>query len=179
MGKSYGYAHLADNQTLQQLNNMAKVLQGTNSNDRIIGGPEDNLILGKFGNDYLDGGGGADYLSGDRGNDTLVGLNYIGNGEKSDSLSGGIGSDTFILKFNSLSTSSNAIEVRGYYNSQDTISISATSDVRDSMYTIHSTISQSIPYGNVGTVEIEKTEIWDSDTDQLLASIEGSGHFFL
>jgi Ca2+-binding RTX toxin-like protein len=59
----------------------------------LTGNAKDNVISGRFGNDFLYGGAGNDTLSGNGKNDTLV---------------GGVGNDTYVLR---------------YYQAQDTIKI--------------------------------------------------------
>ncbi len=79
----------------------AKVLQGTDGNDTIIGfasddvingGDGDDTIRGEDGDDTLNGGDGHDILSGGDGDDTLRG--GAGSG---DFLDGGAGNDTYLF----------------------------------------------------------------------------------
>ena len=64
-------------------------LNGTNSNDRIVGLDGNDGLNGNNGNDMLDGGLGNDSLSGGNGNDVLIG------GKGNDTLTGGNGADVF------------------------------------------------------------------------------------
>lgn len=63
-------------------------LDGTDEDDRLIGGAHDNIFRGLEGNDTLDGGLGTDQLDGGPGNDLLV---------------GGVDDDVYILRASDLS----------------------------------------------------------------------------
>jgi Ca2+-binding RTX toxin-like protein len=65
-------------------------LIGSNANNNIRMGADDNIVFGLFGDDVIDGGAGDDTLNGNGGNDTLIG------GEGNDTLDGGAGNDLFI-----------------------------------------------------------------------------------
>ena len=74
---------------------------GTNSADRLGGGPRadrisglgaDDTVLSGGGNDVVAGGNGADRMDGGDGADTLNG------GRGADTLIGGLGRDTFVLR---------------------------------------------------------------------------------
>ena len=65
--------------------------KGTDGNDVLIGGAEDNQIGGGAGNDKLDGGAGKDRLDGGDGDDALAG------GAGDDALDGGSGNDTVMF----------------------------------------------------------------------------------
>src|SRR5215204_1951216 len=94
--------------TLEFANSQPLSMEGTSSNDKIIGREGNDNIEGFEGNDNLRGGKGNDKLYGDEGNDILKG--YIGNdslvggegddklegGKGADSLEGGEGGDSFI-----------------------------------------------------------------------------------
>ncbi|WP_422466858.1 calcium-binding protein [Endozoicomonas sp. ALC013] len=83
----------------------AKVLLGTDGNDKLLGyasndrleGREgDDSLHGRAGNDYLDGGNNDDRLYGDAGNDQLYGGegdDYLDGGQNDDQLTGGTGND--------------------------------------------------------------------------------------
>ena len=73
--------------TLDTAPGSVPVTQGTSSNDRIVDGDGDSVILGLAGNDTLIGRGGSDAMFGGEGNDILRGDG--GN----DTLSGGAGTD--------------------------------------------------------------------------------------
>ena len=90
---------LSDGQTLSLNDLLIKqaTITGTNKNDVLIGGRNDDLIQGSNGNDILsgmsgndtlDGGNGADLMQGGGGNDVING----GNGN--DWIAGGAGDDT-------------------------------------------------------------------------------------
>ena len=59
-------------------------------NDSLVGGAEDDVIIGLPGNDTLDGGAGNDSISGDAGNDTILLQDGFGN----DTVAGSTGNDT-------------------------------------------------------------------------------------
>lgn len=63
-------------------------INGTNNNDTLSGGGQDDLINGLDGNDVLDGGNGNDTINGDAGNDQLFG------GGGTDTLNGSTGNDS-------------------------------------------------------------------------------------
>ncbi|MDB5524669.1 MAG: hemolysin-type calcium-binding protein [Rhizobium sp.] len=66
-----------------------------------IGGPNDNVIIGKSFKDKLFGNGGDDKLYGNGGNDVIKGGSgddLIVGGRGDDKLTGGTGSDTFVFK---------------------------------------------------------------------------------
>jgi hypothetical protein len=65
-------------------------LWGTTGNDRILGGPQGEVICGLEGNDSLYGRGGPDVLLGGAGDDVLVG------GKGKDDLVGGDGRDRLL-----------------------------------------------------------------------------------
>jgi Ca2+-binding RTX toxin-like protein len=83
------------------------VINGTNGNNTLTGGLEDDSIYGFGGNDVLNGGDGNDYLDGGDdfdtlkggfGNDTLIGGNgndVLEGGNGNDLLQGGNGNDQF------------------------------------------------------------------------------------
>lgn len=75
-------------------------LFGTDGNDALSGGNEDNLILGLLGNDTLNGGGGNDTILGGNGRDLLAGDggdDLLFGGDGRDRYRGGQGDDTFTL----------------------------------------------------------------------------------
>lgn len=90
------------------------VLQGTASNDILIGSPladvinglaGNDILTGNSGNDQLIGGAGSDILRGSDGNDSLTG------GSENDSLTGGLGADRFSYSLNrAFSTTSIGID---------------------------------------------------------------------
>ncbi|HEU4852294.1 MAG TPA: VCBS domain-containing protein, partial [Telluria sp.] len=67
-----------------------QVLNGTTSNDNLIGGS---------GNDTLNGGAGSDTVNGDSGNDTLIYDVPQGTTQSKDLYTGGSGIDTLMLRF--------------------------------------------------------------------------------
>lgn len=74
----------------------ATLLQIGSGNDSLVGGPEDDLILGYGGRDHLRGQGGDDSLRGDDGRDRLVGgsgSDTLQGGTDGDGLFGGSGAD--------------------------------------------------------------------------------------
>ncbi len=77
----------------------AKVLQGTDGNDNIIGFATDDVINSGDGNDKLSGGDGDDTLNGGDGRDALYGDNgddtLRGGAGANDYLDGGAGNDTY------------------------------------------------------------------------------------
>lgn len=66
------------------------VIDGTDNDEQLIGGSEENTINGNGGADTLNGGGGDDTLNGGAGNDILIG------GRDNDLLNGGSGVDRVI-----------------------------------------------------------------------------------
>ena len=69
---------------------------GTNEQDLLIGGEEDDLLRGTKGDDALDGGDGHDLLKGGKGNDLLIagdGHDLLKGGKGNDLLIGGDGHD--------------------------------------------------------------------------------------
>lgn len=72
-------------------------IQGTNSNDTIIAGPNDNTVSAKDGDDYVLGENGSDTLNGNKGNDFLFGENdndTLNGNQDNDSLFGQSGTDS-------------------------------------------------------------------------------------
>ncbi len=67
------------------------LIEGTESDDALVGGIGNDTILGLAGNDNLSGAEGVDSLVGADGNDTLNGIN------DADILLGGTGNDTYII----------------------------------------------------------------------------------
>ncbi|MDX8355628.1 calcium-binding protein [Cognatiyoonia sp. IB215182] len=65
-------------------------IRGTDGNDTLNGGSDDEMLAGGLGDDILYGRSGNDTLNGDLGDDTLDG------GSGNDTLSGGLGDDTLI-----------------------------------------------------------------------------------
>jgi Ca2+-binding RTX toxin-like protein len=87
-------------------------IQGTQYNDKIIGGAGDDHLFGGDGNDIIDGGLGNDMLLGENGDDTLIG----GDGDDmlmgfggSNSLNGGDGDDML----NAYNTPTEYHDIRG------------------------------------------------------------------
>ena len=72
---------------------------GDNNANNLVGGSEDDLLIGLGGNDTLNGGSGSDGLYGDDGNDSLIGgagdddRSYLGS-SRYGGLYGGAGNDT-------------------------------------------------------------------------------------
>ena len=72
-------------------------IQGTQYNDKIIGGAGDDHLFAGVGNDTIDGGLGSDIIFGEDGDDILIGgdgNDMLMGGAGSNSLSGGDGDDT-------------------------------------------------------------------------------------
>jgi len=72
------------------------VLDGTEDDDRLIGGAHDNVYRGLAGNDVLDGGLGDDDLDGGTGDDELIGGkgdDWLKPGPGSNTVDGGPGRD--------------------------------------------------------------------------------------
>jgi Ca2+-binding RTX toxin-like protein len=68
-----------------------ETLVGTEGNDNLAGGPDDDSLSGLGGHDSLDGGLGDDFLDGGNGNDTFIdfaGNNTMDGGEGNDNLNG-------------------------------------------------------------------------------------------
>jgi Ca2+-binding RTX toxin-like protein len=78
--------------TTATTDDMAIMRQALKGNDQIIGGSNDDILMGYKGNDVLKGGDGDDYLIGGAGKDRLHG----GNGF--DYLYGEAGADTFMFE---------------------------------------------------------------------------------
>ena len=68
-----------------------KNVLGGGENDTLIGNSADNFLFGGNGNDVLMGGAGNDLIMGGQGDDTLIG------GDGDDVLTGGSGNDTYVL----------------------------------------------------------------------------------
>ena len=71
-------------------------LEGSNSDNTIVGGNLSNTLIGNDGNDYLVGGGLSDSLVGGAGADTLEGKGGA------DSLAGGIGNDVYLTSWQNI-----------------------------------------------------------------------------
>ena len=70
---------------------------GTNGNDTIVGGADNDVINGLGGNDSLLGGDGSDTVSGGAGNDFLSGnggTDWVEGGAGNDEVRGGPGQDS-------------------------------------------------------------------------------------
>ena len=77
-------------------------MDGTDSDDRLIGGAHDNVYRGLKGNDVLDGGLGDDDLDGGTGNDELIGgkgNDYLIPGNGTNTIDGGPGRDLLDYPF--------------------------------------------------------------------------------
>jgi Ca2+-binding RTX toxin-like protein len=75
-------------------NDLANVIKGGKSGDRLYGGVGNDTLIGNGGNDTLRGGAGNDILEGGEGNDYLlggVGIDILRGGDGDDTLSGGAG----------------------------------------------------------------------------------------
>ena len=86
-------------------------IQGTDSNDILVGGTDDDVIIGGDGDDMLFGGAGDDTLLGGRGNDRLDG------GTGHDIMAGGSGNDIYVVD----SASDKVIESQGRDGGIDTV----------------------------------------------------------
>ncbi|UZQ52964.1 hypothetical protein OOK60_10545 [Trichothermofontia sichuanensis B231] len=78
------------------------IIKGTNGDDLLEGGINNDKLSGKGGNDRILGGQGNDYLEGGKGNDTLIGgdgNDYLKGGQGIDILTGGVGQDQFEIKY--------------------------------------------------------------------------------
>ncbi len=81
-----------------KISNIEAVI-GTQQNDTMLGGGNDELLDGNAGDDLLAGNFGNDTLIGGDGNDTLFGSDgndFLSGGAGNDTLKGGTGDDTFI-----------------------------------------------------------------------------------
>ena len=148
---------------------------GTSGDDYLLGCGIDSNIEGSSGNDTLAGGHGNDTLNGGLGNDQLYGgigndslsaINYA-NAGGSDRLTGGSGSDIFQLDFAQGANSTNRIEVLDY-STEDQILLSNNGGALDN----------AISYNTISG-EDKLSVIVDNDSNQVLASIEGSEFFYL
>lgn len=77
-------------------------LDGTDENDRLIGGAHDNVYRGFAGDDVLDGGLGDDDLDGGSGNDELIGGkgdDHLIPGSGTNTIDGGPGNDETQYEF--------------------------------------------------------------------------------
>jgi Ca2+-binding RTX toxin-like protein len=77
-------------------------MEGTEGDDRLIGGAHDNIYRGFAGNDVLDGGLGNDDLDGGPGNDELIGgkgNDYLVPGSGTNTIDGGPGNDAIKYGF--------------------------------------------------------------------------------
>ena len=74
-------------------------LEGSNSDNSIVGGDLSNTLIGNAGNDYLVGGGLSDSLVGGAGADTLVGKGGA------DTLDGGDGNDVYLTSWQNIQVS--------------------------------------------------------------------------
>ncbi len=75
----------------------ADSIQGSQSNDILLGEGDADTIVGHDGHDFIDGGSGNDSLDGGDGGDTLhgeAGDDMLGGGAGADTLFGGDGADT-------------------------------------------------------------------------------------
>src|SRR5207249_637590 len=70
---------------------LAAATTGTDGNDVINTGPENNVIFARDGDDLVDAGAGGDVVIAGKGNDTLIG------GPGNDTLAGGPGNDTYVF----------------------------------------------------------------------------------
>src|SRR5665809_24669 len=85
--------------TVEFVNSQPVSMEGTSSNDKIIGREGNDNIEGMEGNDVLDGWVGDDEIEGGEGNDNLKGgegNDKLESGKGGDLLEGGIGGDSFI-----------------------------------------------------------------------------------
>ncbi|MEM1170047.1 MAG: calcium-binding protein [Cyanobacteria bacterium P01_H01_bin.35] len=81
---------------IQQGNLSVPPINGTNDDDELSEGAENNIINGLGGNDNISGLGGNDTLRGGTGNDEVLGNrgnDRINGGEGNDTILGGIGND--------------------------------------------------------------------------------------
>ena len=90
-------ANIADyeNQAETTLSQKA-ILRFADSNEKVAGSPERDLLHGGNGNDSLDGGSGDDFLFGEGDSDILIGgegADQIGGNEGTDYLTGNAGND--------------------------------------------------------------------------------------
>ena len=77
------------------------VLVGTDGNDVIRGGDDNDYIFGRDGDDVLEGGKGSDRLLGGKGDDVLVGgagLDMLVGDAGNDVMTGGAGADSFLFR---------------------------------------------------------------------------------
>lgn len=82
-------------------NGQMTVRLGSDGNDVIQGGNENDYIFGRDGNDLLTGGAGNDRLLGGKGDDVLLGgpgRDLLVGDKGDDTLAGGLGSDTFVFR---------------------------------------------------------------------------------
>src|SRR5690349_18428048 len=76
-------------------------LNGTTSNNMLMGGGSDDTLAGMAGNDTLNGGSGADKVWGGSGNDNLsggTGNDLLVGGFGSDKMDGGNGNDVLLSR---------------------------------------------------------------------------------
>ncbi|MGB6231200.1 MAG: hypothetical protein WBF53_13850 [Litorimonas sp.] len=71
-------------------NTSGSTSEGTNGDDRMVGGPAKNVVNGKSGDDFIDGKGGRDALFGGSGDDVVKG------GDGNDVLTGNSGDDKVV-----------------------------------------------------------------------------------
>jgi len=84
--------------------NGANTLDGRAGTDLLQGMGGNDHLSGGDGNDLVEGGAGNDTLIGDQGDDTLAGGDgddFLVGGSGNDTLQGGLGNDTFMFRVNS------------------------------------------------------------------------------
>ncbi len=79
--------------------NGQSVYQGTDGNDRVFGGNDNDTFWGGKGNDVIEGNGGDDVALGGEGNDIITdlsGADVLKGGPGNDAIDGGIGNDILL-----------------------------------------------------------------------------------
>ncbi|QHE95872.1 hypothetical protein LCG56_21510 [Pseudomonas cannabina pv. alisalensis] len=105
----------ADGQVWNQAAILARVFEGGEGNDTVMGLDSDDVIKGGAGDDRLSGSGGHDRLEGGSGTDILnggAGNDVLDGGEGDDSLDGAEGDDTLMFGRNSGQDTASAYENR-------------------------------------------------------------------
>ncbi len=125
-----------------------RVISGTTSDNRIIGGAGRDYIGGGDGNDVLMGGAGLDYLGGGEGDD-LLDVGTGGSASDPEVMDGGAGNDTYVVS--SLATV-RIMDAPG--QGSDTVRVAFTLDV-DYFATVNRLLGRE-------AVEIENIELTGS-----------------
>jgi len=144
-------------------------IYGTSGNDSIYTNDEQISVFAKEGDDLLSAGSGNDYLYGDEGNDSL----FSPGSEYSNvhtTLSGGSGNDTFVIPTSNSSSYSNSVVISDY-EVGDNINIIGDSSNNGEAFNL-----SFVYYGSGDSLV---TEIFNQESNELVATVYGTNHFYM